>query len=297
MENKTVNWYPGHMFKAKKQVQEKLKTVDAIIEIVDGRVPLSSHNKMLEEIVKAKPKMIIFSKIDLVEKNDLQKYIKEYQENGYSTLEVNINKTSYRDRIITEIEKFCQPIIDKYQKKGIFKTLRIMVIGMPNVGKSSFINLLANKKKLIVGNRPGVTKEQQIIKINEQIELLDTPGILVPKIEKLEMGYNLILNSLIKDEVSPMEEVGFYLLKYLIQNKKINQLEQRYSKLKMNDLENMDKEYDLDAIDKVYEAIAKSIGAYRNNEIDYLQVSIRLINDYRKQKFGKIILDNKLMTL
>lgn len=289
MENKKINWYPGHMFKAKKEIQENLKTIDAIIEVLDSRVPIVSHNKMLEEIVKSKPKLLIFSKPDLVEKRDLNKFLNYYNKKSYTTLAVDVRQNSSREKVIKSINKISEEVLEKYEKKGIKKTLRIMIIGMPNVGKSTLINTLANKKKLIVGNRPGVTKAQQIIKIDENIELVDTPGVLIPKIERLEEGFNLVLNTLIKDEVVEIEEIAFYLLKYLIDNK-LEELKTRY--VKLNEIEDIKSEMDPFEVEEVYEAISKSIGAYsKANGVDYNKVSVRLINDYRTQKFGKIILD------
>ncbi len=290
MENKKINWYPGHMFKAKKEIQENLKTIDAIIEVIDSRCPIISHNKMLEEVVSSKPKLLIFSKADLVEKKDLNKYLDYYKELGYKTFSIDIRQTNSKDRIISQIKELCDPIVKKYEKKQINKTLRVMIIGMPNVGKSTLINTLANKKKLIVGNRPGVTKTQQVIKVTDKIELVDTPGILIPKIEKLHDGYNLVLNSLIKDEVVEIEEIAFYLLKYLIENKK-EVLLNRYSKLLLEDI--TDLEMSPNEIENMYEKIGKSIGAFSNHTgVDYNKVSVRLIADYRFQKFGKIILDS-----
>lgn len=291
MENKKINWYPGHMFKAKKEIQEKLKSIDAVIEVIDARVPIVGHNQMLEEIVKNKPKLLIFSKSDLVEENELNKYLSFYANQGYQTLNLNIHSNNTITKVSKKIEQICEPIIKKYEKKGIKKALRIMIIGMPNAGKSTLINALAGKKKLVVGNRPGVTKAQAIIKIADNIELVDTPGILIPKIDTLQEGYTLVLNSLIKDEVVELEEVGFYLLKYLLKNKN-KELIKRYPKLE--EIEELEKliEPDMFQTEKIYVQISKSIGAYsKQNDVDYNKVSVRLINDYRQQKFGKIILD------
>ncbi|MFV0288863.1 MAG: ribosome biogenesis GTPase YlqF [Mycoplasmatales bacterium] len=291
MENKKINWYPGHMFKAKKEIQEKLKTIDAVIEVIDARVPIVGHNKMLEELVKNKPKLLLFSKSDLVEEQDLSKYLSYYANLGYQTLNINVHANNTAAKVIKKIEVLCEPIKEKFQNKGINKTLRIMIIGMPNAGKSTLINALAGKKKLVVGNRPGVTKAQAIIKLSNDIELVDTPGILIPKIDTLQQGYTLVLNSLIKDEVVELEEVGFYLLKYLIKYK-TQELLKRYPKLEeVAELESM-VEPDIMQTEQIYEQISKSIGAYaKQSGVDYNKVSVRLVNDYRQQKFGKIILD------
>lgn len=293
MENKKVNWYPGHMFKAKKEIEEKLKAVDAVVEVVDARVPLSSHNEMLEKITRNKPKLVLFSKVDLVKSSELSKYEQYYQQKGYVTVRSNILNNTFRDKIISAIEEVCVDIRTKYQKKGINRSLRILVMGMPNVGKSSLINLLASKKKTEVGNKPGVTKQQQVIKISENIELLDTPGILIPKIERLEMGYNLVLNSLIKDEVVEMEDIGHYLLQFLCREEYRKQLKDRYKTLSLKAIEDfVSDDGDPAFVEQIYAEIGNGIGANTGKSgPQYDKITIRLINDYRHRKFGKIILD------
>lgn len=293
MENKKINWYPGHMLKAKKEIQEKLKSVDAVIEVVDARVPFSSHNKMLEETTKGKPKLILFTKIDLVEKNEFQKFEDYYNKHGYQTIKSNVLNNSFCDKVILSIEQICIKIREKYQNKGINRSLRILIIGMPNVGKSSLINLLAKKKKTVVGNRPGVTKQQQLIKISEEIELLDTPGILIPKIKRVETGYNLVLNSLIKDEVVELEDIGYYLIKNLINSKYLPKILERYKNLSRETIESFKEEpSDPLFVEKLYQEIGQSIGAIsKQKDPEYQKITARIINDYRQQKFGKIILD------
>lgn len=290
MENKKINWYPGHMFKAKKEIQSELKSVDAVVEVVDARVPNSSHNKMLDEIVANKKKMIVFSKVDLADKEKFSKFEKEYQKNGYKTLSVNNMNSAQREKVIKEIEKMCKEIYDRHSARGIHKTMRILIIGMPNVGKSSLINLLAGKNKTNVANRPGVTKIQQVIKVDDKFEVVDTPGVLIPKIENLEIGYNLVLNSLIKDEVVELQDIGFYLLKKLA--KMNNVIQRRYSKVSISTIEAFKDETDIESIEKMYNEIGQSLGLYKNSTgAEYEKITIKIINDYRKLKFGKIILD------
>ncbi len=290
VENKKVNWFPGHMFKAKKEVQASLKGSDMVIEIVDSRAPISSHNEMLEEITNNKLKLVIFSKVDLVNVNDLTRYSKFYKNKGINTLFLDLHHKNVQEKVVKKIEEINKDLFERYKEKGIYKTLRILVIGMPNVGKSTFINSMAKKKKTVVGNRPGVTKAQQNIRISDNIELVDTPGILIPKISSLHTAYNLVLNSLIKDEVVELEDVAFYLLQRLIKEHK-NMLILRYKNLEELDALYLDND-DFINTEKVYTLIAKSCGLYSNkSDIDYEKISIRIINDYRNQKFGKIILD------
>ncbi len=280
---KTVQWYPGHMFKAKKEIIAQLKNIDLVVEIVDSRCPLSSHNEMLDELTKNKKKLVVFSKKDYVEQNALEFFVNDYRERGYQTIAANFKAQKEREKVLKEIRIASSEIKEKFAKKGINKTVRVLIMGMPNVGKSTLINLLVGKNKVNVGNKPGVTKQQQWIGVGEDIELLDTPGILVPKIENIEDGYRLVLCQLIKDEVVHIDDVAVFLIENLFFNH-YKRLQERYN---LPD----EMEYDLE---EIYNSIAKSIGALlRGNEYDYDRVSITVINDFRRQKFGKIILDER----
>ncbi len=275
-----INWYPGHMFKAKKELISSLKIIDIVIEVIDARVPFSSHNEMLDEITKNKEKIIIITKKDLVNAKALEKYINQYQQKNYHVIAVDINNNVDRKKCFSLIKKISDEIFKKHLAKGIKKTPRIMIIGMPNVGKSSIINFLAKQKKVEVSNKPGVTKKQQWISIDNICELLDTPGIMVPKINDITRGYKLVCCSLIKDEVVIKEHVGEWLITFLQKYYLIN-LEKRYNIKILDD----------DQLVDIYEKIAKHIGAFKNNECDYDKVSVKVINDFRKQQFGNIILD------
>ncbi|WOO89056.1 ribosome biogenesis GTPase YlqF [Mollicutes bacterium LVI A0078] len=286
--SKQIQWYPGHMFKAKKEIIAQLKTIDLVVEIIDARVPLSSHNEMLEEITQYKPKLIVFSKADLVNPAELKKYKEHYENLGYTTIEANLKNAQGNTKVKKKIQEVSKHITDKYQAKGINKVIRVLVMGMPNVGKSTFINFMLNSKKTKIGNRPGVTRQQQWVRLDRDIELLDTPGILVPKISNEASGFNLVLCSLIKDEVVPKDDVAVYMLNYLVKNHPAV-LKSRYG-LVIEDVEDIDYE-------QVYETIARRIGALmRGNEADYERVTNVIINDFRNQKFGNLILDEQLKT-
>lgn len=277
-----INWYPGHMLKAKKEITTQLKHTDLIIEIVDSRVPLSSRNEMLADITKGKDRLIIFSKRDFVNEQELKSFAEKHY-SGFDYIFADLSNTAGVEKVEAKIEKAAFKIVEKYAKKGISKTIHCMIIGMPNVGKSTFINFLSKKKKTITGNRPGVTKQQQHIKVNDFLDVIDTPGVLVPKIESNEIGYRLVLCSLIKDEVVQSQSVAVYLLKVLRQYYPKN-LEKRYN---LTDAANMD-------INDMYDEIGANIGALlRNREVDYDRVTNTVINDFRKQKLGYIILDGK----
>ncbi len=280
MNSKPVQWYPGHMFKAKKEIITQLKNIDLVVEVIDARVPFSSHNEMLDELTQNKEKILIFSKIDMIDQNKLKSYISHYEDLGYSCTCANLKNTSQSNMVLKQIYAQSESIKQKFAKKGINKTVRILVMGMPNVGKSTLINFLSKKKKTEVGNRPGVTKQQQWISVADDIELLDTPGILVPKIENQLDGYKLVLCSLIKDEVVVLEDVAVYLCERLYFDFP-GSLQARY------DI-NID-EYDVEII---YNQIAKKIGALqKGNEYDYDRVTKALINDFRNLKLGKLLLD------
>ena len=279
---KEVQWYPGHMYKAKNELIAQLKLIDVVVEIIDSRVAVSSHNEMLDKITKEKAKVLVFSKADMVEKNVLQNIIKKYVDQGYITIQANVKNGHDQDKILSKINEAATPVFEKYKRKGLNKMLRVAVIGMPNVGKSTFINNLVKKKKTVVGNKPGVTKQQQWIKVNDFVEIMDTPGILVPKIETIAAGYKLVLCQLVKDEVVHLDDVAVYLLGFLFDNhKKI--LCERY---------NLDIECSFDIV-YLYDNIGKSIGALlRGGEIDYERVTKALIQDFRNLKFGQISLES-----
>ncbi len=284
--SKQIQWYPGHMFKAKKEIIAQLKTIDLVVEIIDARVPLSSHNEMLEDITKHKPKLLVFSKADLVNPAELKKHREHYENLGYATIEANLKNTQGNTKVKKKIQEVSAHITEKYEKKGINKVIRVLVMGMPNVGKSTFINFMLNSKKTKIGNRPGVTRQQQWVRLDKNVELLDTPGILVPKINSEASGYNLVLCSLIKDEVVPKDDVAVYMINYLAQYHP-SALKERYG-LVIADLDEVDYE-------DVYDTIARRIGALlRGNEADYERVTNAIINDFRNQKFGKITLDANL---
>ncbi len=276
-----INWYPGHMFKAKKEIISQLKIIDLVIEVIDARVPISSHNEMLDELTQNKEKLLIFTKADLVNENYLKKFLAGYEQKGYNTISISTNNSVDRKKLFKKINDVAKVVIDKYAKKGINKTVRVLIMGMPNVGKSSAINFLVNKKKTTTGNKPGVTKQQQWIKLENNIELLDTPGILIPKIEDENRAYKLVCCSLIKEEVVELEHVCVWLVNYLINHHK-QSLMARYRL----------RDADVEDIPTAFDAIAKSIGAViKNDDYDYDRVSKTVINDFRKQKFGLIILD------
>ena len=211
----TIQWFPGHMSKARRQVQENLKHVDFVTILVDARLPLSSQNPMLTKIVGDKPKLMILNKADLADSNRTKEWRNYFEKQGIKTLAVN-SKEQATVKLVTDAAKsLMADKLAKLRERGIQKeTLRTMIIGIPNAGKSTLMNRLAGKKIAVVGNKPGVTKGQQWLKSNKDLEILDSPGILWPKFEDEIVGLKLALTGAIKDQLLPMDEVTIFGLNF-----------------------------------------------------------------------------------
>ena len=211
----TIQWFPGHMSKARRQVQENLKHVDFVTILVDARLPLSSQNPMLTKIVGDKPKLLILNKADLADSNRTKEWRTYFKSQGIKTLAINSKEQSTVKLVTDAAKSLMADKIQRLRERGIQKeTLRTMIIGVPNAGKSILMNRLAGKKIAVVGNKPGVTKGQQWLKSNKDLEILDTPGILWPKFEDELVGLKLALTGAIKDQLLPMDEVTIFGLNY-----------------------------------------------------------------------------------
>lgn len=211
----TIQWFPGHMSKARRQVQENLKHVDFVTILVDARLPLSSQNPMLIKIVGDKPKLLILNKADLADSNRTKEWRTYFKSQGIKTLAINSKEQSTVKLVTDAAKSLMADKIQRLRERGIQKeTLRTMIIGIPNAGKSTLMNRLAGKKIAVVGNKPGVTKGQQWLKSNKDLEILDTPGILWPKFEDELVGLKLALTGAIKDQLLPMDEVTIFGLNY-----------------------------------------------------------------------------------
>ena len=211
----TIQWFPGHMSKARRQVQENLKHVDFVTILVDARLPLSSQNPMLTKIVGDKPKLLILNKADLADSNRTKEWSSYFESQGIKTLAINSKEQSTVKLVTNAAKSLMADKIQRLRERGIQKeTLRTMIIGIPNAGKSTLMNRLAGKKIAVVGNKPGVTKGQQWLKSNKDLEILDTPGILWPKFEDELVGLKLALTGAIKDQLLPMDEVTIFGLNY-----------------------------------------------------------------------------------
>lgn len=211
----TIQWFPGHMSKARRQVQENIKHVDFVTILVDARLPLSSQNPMLTKIVGDKPKLLILNKSDLADNNRTKEWRTYFEDRGIKTLAINSKEQSTVKLVTDAAKSLMSEKIQRLRERGIQKeTLRTMIIGIPNAGKSTLMNRLAGKKIAVVGNKPGVTKGQQWLKSNKDLEILDTPGILWPKFEDELVGLKLALTGAIKDQLLPMDEVTIFGLNY-----------------------------------------------------------------------------------
>ncbi len=280
-----IQWYPGHMSKAKRMMLDDIKLIDVIIEILDARVPVSSKNPDIDNFAKNKSRVIILNKCDLADKNVTNEWKEYYTSKGYFVALVNSKSGAGVNSITGVIKEACKEKIERDRKRGIInRPVRAMIVGIPNVGKSTFINSYAKKACTKTGNRPGVTKGKQWIKLRSDVELLDTPGILWPKFEDQETGIRLALIGSINDEILNIEELAIILIKKLLS---------MYPD-KINEIFNITDENtyeDKEPIDYLYQ-FANNRGCIAKGAKPDLQKAARLLlDDYRNGKFGGITLD------
>ena len=229
----TIQWFPGHMSKARRQVQENLKFVDFVTVLVDARLPLSSQNPMLTKIVGDKPKLMILNKVDLADPVATKEWQDYFESQGIKTLAINSKEQSTVKKVTDAAKSLMADKIARQKERGIqIETLRTMIIGIPNAGKSTLMNRLAGKKIAVVGNKPGVTKGQQWLKTNKDLEILDTPGILWPKFEDEDVALKLALTGAIKDQLLPMDEVTIFGLEYFKPHYP-KELQERYKQMNL----------------------------------------------------------------
>lgn len=311
-----INWYPGHMAKTKKQIIEDLKLIDVIIEVLDARIPISSQNPDVKQYSKNKKRVVILNKADLADENETKKWVKYFENNEIPTVVTDANSGKGINDVIKAVKKVYKEQQEKFASKGrIGKSIRIMILGIPNVGKSSFINRITKKNTAQVGNRPGVTRQKQWIRVDNEIELMDTPGVLWPKFESQEVGMHLAFTGTIKDDILEKTEIAFELVKFLCENYRTNIIE-RYKldpkkveelfnndekiinndELKENDeFDNCNLENYIDENSKfvsILDIIAKKRGAILSGgRIDYEKVSTIILDEFRSGKIGKITIE------
>ena len=277
-----IQWYPGHMAKAKRQVSEQLKKVDVVCELIDARIPYSSRNPMIDDVIKQKPRVVILNKKDMTNLKELEKWEIYFKNEGFYPVAVDAKHGKNLKNVEVEAIKATQEKFDREKAKGLKpRAIRAMIVGIPNVGKSTLINKLAKRSIAETGNKPGVTKQQQWIKVGKSLQLLDTPGILWPKFEDEEVGKKLSLTGAIKDSIVHLDEVAIYGLNFMIKHD-VSALKRHY---------NIDTHEDAEILDW-FDAIGRRRGLLqKGNEVDYESVIELIINDMRNAKIGTYCFD------
>ena len=288
-ENRTnINWFPGHMAKTRRQIEEDLKIIDVVIELLDARIPLSSRNPDIKFLTKNKRKIILLNKADLADDNINKKWVEKLSKEA-PVLLTDSNSGKGIEKVTKKIEELMAEELARQAAKGrVNKTIRVMILGIPNVGKSSFINRISKKTSMEVGNRPGVTKAKQWIRISKNQELLDTPGVLWPKFQNNEIALNLAFTGTIKDDILERVEVAYELLKVLHKDYKKN-LQERY---KISDDEMKEIETHTNYIYELMQVIGRKRGALvSGGNTDDEKVARIVLDDFRNCKIGKISLE------
>ncbi len=276
-----INWYPGHMAKTKRLISEDLKLVDAVVEVLDARIPVSSKNPDIDELCQNKPKIVLLNKSDMADDAITDRWVSFYKQQGILALKVNCETGEGLKRITSDLKELLKEKLLRNEQKGIFKPIRIMVVGIPNSGKSSFINRMANNKRLKTEDRPGVTVHKQWVKVSNEIELMDTPGILWPKLGDEQVSLHLAFTGAIKSQILDVEELGVYLIDYLLQNH-AEALVERYKITLTADDDKL----------KVYDKIAYKRGyIFRKNDPDYERCANAVLDDFKNGRFGNISLE------
>jgi len=273
-------WYPGHMTKAKRMMQENIKLIDLVIELVDARIPMSSRNPDIDELGKYKARLILLNKADLAEEKWNEAWAEYFRAKGFLVVKVNSKKGSGIKSIQGVIQEACKEKIERDRKRGILnRPVRAMVVGIPNVGKSTFINALAGKACTKTGNKPGVTKGKQWIRLNKNVELLDTPGILWPKFEDQKVGLRLAYIGSIKDEILNTEDLAMYLIGFL---------KSKYRGI-------LEEKYHINETAEEHQCLAQIAAErhclLRGSELDIGKASMLLMDDFRNGRLGRITLE------
>lgn len=277
----TIQWFPGHMAKAKREVVEKLKLIDIVYELVDARIPQSSRNPMIDEIIANKKRIILLNKKDMADQAITNEWISFFQSRGLTAVAIDSKSGSGLKQIIAISKQLLKPQFDKMRAKGVRpRAIRALIVGIPNVGKSTLINRLAGRNIAKTGDRPGITKQQSWIKAGKELELLDTPGILWPKFEDEEVGYKLAATGAIKDEILNLQDVAVFVLRFLMKHYP-EELKVRYQFAELPE----------EIID-LFDQIGRLRGCLQaGGEIDYDKTAEIIIRDVRTLKLGKLTFD------
>ena len=288
-----INWYPGHMAKTKRQIIEDLKIIDVVVELLDSRIPISSRNPDIKEITKNKKKIIVLNKCDLSDEKENDRWLQYFKSKGISAVLTDSNTGKGINNFIKEVENIMEDEQKLLAEKGrTGRKTRLMILGIPNVGKSSFINRISKRSTACVGNKPGVTKQKQWIRINEKIELMDTPGVLWPKFESNEVALNLAFTGTIKEEILDRVEIAYQLVKYLLNNYRKNLCERyKITEEYVEEILNKDRPEN----ENIYE-IMLEIGRKRNclisgGNIDEEKTARLILDEFKNGVIGKITLE------
>src|SRR5690625_5110082 len=278
----TIQWFPGHMAKARRQIEENLNLVDLVMELVDARAPLSSQNPMLQQVIKDKPKLVVLMKKDLADQNETDRWLHYFQKNDIPALAVHVNDKTDIQQTIQMAKGIGQKNLESLLKRGVKpRPVRAMIIGIPNVGKSTLINRFANRKIAKIGDRPGITKHQLWIKLNKDFELLDTPGVLWPKFENQEVGIKLAAIGTIKDQLLSLQDIAAYVIKYMLEHYP-RSLENRYG-----------LDIELEDMWDIFETIGRKRGALESGgHVNFDKVAEIVLGDLRAGRLGKITLES-----
>lgn len=281
-QKQNVQWFPGHMAKTRRLIKENLKLVDGVVEIVDARIPRSSSNPELSHIINKKPRIVLLNKCDMADPKVTDLWIRYYAENGITAIAVDCKTGKGLNKFQSACEKALSSVIERNKEKGMTgKSLRLMVVGIPNTGKSSFINRMAGKYKAVVADRAGVTKSNQWFSAGNGIELLDTPGVLWPKFEDREVGDKLAFIGSVKDEVTDIETIACRLLETLVKTRP-EMIEQRYKITGFEDKQSWE----------ILEMIGRKRGfLIKGGDIDTLRAATAVCDEFRGGKLGKISLE------
>ena len=295
IQRNNINWFPGHMAKTKRQIMEDLKLIDVIVEVLDARIPLSSQNPDVRGYAKNKKKVVVLNKADLADETETKKWVKYFGSKGIPAVITDANSGKGINDVIRAVREVSKESQEKFADKGrVGKSIRIMILGIPNVGKSSFINRITKKNTAQVGNKPGVTRQKQWIRIEDGIELMDTPGVLWPKFESEEVGLHLAFTGSIKDDILERTEIAYQLLNFLVKNYLVNVIERyKLDENSVNEILNSDEEENMKIV-AIMDDIAKKRGAILSGgRIDYEKVSGIILDEFRSGKIGRITIEKK----
>ncbi|SDI68127.1 ribosome biogenesis GTPase YlqF [Natribacillus halophilus] len=277
----TIQWYPGHMAKATRELQEWIKRVDVVVELADARIPQASRNPVLNDVLSDRPKVLAMVKTDMADETVTKQWQQHFEQNGENVVLMNAKHNKGSGKLIQEVKRLAQPKMQALQKKGIKKrAVRAMIVGVPNVGKSTVINRLVGKNQAKTGDRPAMTRGNHWLKVSNEMELLDTPGILWPKFEDQEVGYKLAITGAIKDERLDFQDVVLYLIQQL-QKWYPQALEERYNL----------SELPSEGVD-IFETIGRKRGCLiAGGDVDFDQAAEVILRDFRSEKLGPISLE------